>query len=63
MKIEIARQGCKELFEEGYGFDAVRIYLNDLSRGKDITWDENRQIMHEIIDGKLGKVDCSYGTY
>ena len=63
MTIEKARQGCKELFEEGYGFDAVRIYLNDLSRGKDITWEENRQLQHEIMDGKLGNGEFSYGTF
>lgn len=61
--IDNARRECKELFEEGYGFDVVRIFLNDLSRGKDITWDENRQIMHEILEGKLGKIDCSFGTF
>lgn len=58
-----ARRECKELFEEGYGFNAVRIFLNDLSRAKDITWEENKQIMHEILDGKLGNVDSSISTF
>lgn len=58
-----ARRECKELFEEGYGFSAVRIFLNDLARGKDITWEEHKQIMHDIILGKLGNVDCSIPTF
>ena len=57
--VDTARQGCKELFEEGYGFTAVRIYLYDLARSKDITWDDVRQIMHEIMDSG---VDCSFAT-
>ena len=61
--VDDARRECRELFEEGYGFDSVRIFLNDLSRGKDISWEDNRQIMREIIEGKFGKVGCSFGTY
>ena len=57
-----ARRECKELFEEGYGFDAVRIFLNDLSRGKDITWEENREIMSEILTGKFGEF-TGFGTF
>lgn len=56
-----ARRDCKELFEEGYGFDAVRIFLNDLMRGKDITREEGSEIMKEIIEGKIGKFD-GFGT-
>lgn len=52
---EDARRECKEMFEEGYGFNAVRIFLNDLTRGKDITREESREIMNEILDGKLGE--------
>lgn len=57
-----ARRECKELFEEGYGFDAVRIFLNDLSRGKDITWEENREIMREILTGGFGEF-VGFGTF
>lgn len=57
-----ARRECKELFEEGYGFDAVRIFLNDLARGHDITWQEHREIMTEIINGDLGEFN-GFGTY
>lgn len=57
-----ARREVRECFEEGYGFDFVRIFLNDLTRGGDITWEENRVIMLEIFDGKYGNVDCSFGT-
>lgn len=60
--INDARRECKELFNEGYGFNAVRIFLNDLSRAHDITWEENKIIMHEILSGEFGKVDCSFGT-
>ncbi|MBR6977442.1 MAG: hypothetical protein IKH74_03470 [Lachnospiraceae bacterium] len=58
-----ARRECKELFEEGYGFNAVRIFLNDLSRGKDITWEENKQIMLEIMNGEFGEIECSFNTF
>lgn len=59
--VDDARRECKELFEEGYGFDAVRIFLNDLARGKDITWEENQEIMAEIITGKFGRC-AGFGT-
>lgn len=58
--VDMARQGCKELLEEGYGFSGVRIYLNDLARSKDITWEENKQIMFELLDSG---VDCSIATF
>lgn len=57
-----ARREVRECLEEGYGFDYIRIFLNDLARGKDITWQENLEIMKELMDGKFGKVECSYGT-
>ena len=52
-----ARRECKEMFDEGYGFSAVRIFLNDLVRGEDITPEERHAIMGEIFDGKLGAFD------
>ena len=58
-----ARREVRECIDEGYGFDFIRIFLNDLSRGKDITWEENREIMRELIEGKFGNIECSYGTY
>ena len=61
--IDDARRECKELFEEGYGFSSVRIFLHDLARGKDITWQECSQIIEEIINGKLGNIDCSIATF
>ncbi len=57
-----ARREVRECLEEGYGFDYIRIFLNDLARGKDITWQENLEILQELADGKFGYVDCSYGT-
>ena len=58
-----ARREVKEALAEGYGFNYIRIFLNDLSRSKDITWEENLQIMTELIDGTFGEVECSFGTY
>ena len=58
-----ARREVRECFEEGYGFDYVRIFLHDLARGKDITWTETGEIMAEIAEGKFGSVDCSIGTF
>lgn len=61
--VEDARKDVRQALDEGYGFDYIRIFLNDLSRSKDITWEENGQIMKELIEGKFGKVECSFGTY
>ena len=61
--INDAKRECKELFAEGYGFSAVRIFLHDLARGKDITWKECEKIMEEIINGELGDMDCSIATF
>lgn len=47
--IEDARREIKESLAEGFGFDYVRIFINDLARGKDITWDESRQLMRELV--------------
>lgn len=58
-----ARREVKEALDEGYGFNYIRIFLNDLSRSKDITWEENLQICTELIDGTFGNVECSFSTY
>ena len=57
-----ARREVRECIDEGYGFDYIRIFLNDLARGKDITLQENKEIMVELIEGKFGKLDCCFGT-
>lgn len=57
-----ARREVRECIEEGYGFDYIRIFLNDLVRGRDITQDDRREIMAELIGGEFGRVDCSFGT-
>ena len=61
--VDDARREVKECLEEGYGFNFIRIFLNDLTRSKDITREENKQIMHDLIDGKFGDVECSYSTF
>lgn len=58
--INDARREMKELFDEGYGWNAVRIFLNDLKRGKDITKEEHEQLMKELIENENFK---GYGTY
>lgn len=55
-----AKRECKELLNEGYGFSGVRIFLNDLARSKDITWEENLQIMVELLSEGI---DCSIATF
>ncbi len=57
-----ARREVEQALSEGYGFNFIRIFLNDLARSKDITWEENGQIMAELISGKFGDVECSFGT-
>ena len=49
--INDARREMRELLQEGYGFDAVRIFINDLVRGKDITNEDRKVLMRELIDG------------
>lgn len=49
----------REAILEGEDFDFIRIFLNDLSRAKDITWEENMEIMTDLICGKFGDFDCS----
>ena len=61
--INDARRECLELFNEGYGYSAVRIFLNDLARGKDISWEDNKLINREILEGKFGNVDVSISTF
>ena len=57
-----ARREVQECIDEGYGFDYIRIFLNDLARSKDITWQENKAIMLDLFNGKFGNVDCCFGT-
>ena len=57
-----ARREVRECIEAGYGFNYIRIFLNDLVRGKDITRDECGEIMSELINGQFGDIECSYGT-
>ena len=48
--INDARREVRELIQEGYGFDAVRIFINDLVRGKDITNEDRKVLMRELIE-------------
>ena len=57
--VQDARREVREAVEEGYGIDYVRIFLADLARGGDITRDDCREIMRELMDGQ---VECSFGT-
>lgn len=61
--VDDARREVKECLEEGYGFNFIRIFLNDLTRSKDISSEESKQIMHDLIDGKFGDVECAYSTF
>ena len=53
--IDDARREVIELFKEDYGYNAIRIFLNDLRRSNDITWDDVDVIMGEIFDGVYDK--------
>ena len=48
--INDARREVRELIQEGYGFDAVRIFINDLVRGKDITNEDRKVLMRELME-------------
>lgn len=58
--IEDARREMKELKEEGYGYNPIRIFLNDLYRGKDITKEEWYALGNELMDLFT---DCSVATF
>lgn len=47
---ENARNEAIELFNEGYSLFEIRVFLNDLSRSKDISWEDNQKIFIEIAD-------------
>ena len=59
---EDARREVRECVAEGYGFDYIRIFINDLVRGRDISREDARAIMHDLIDGKMGDVEITFGT-
>jgi hypothetical protein len=54
-----ARREARELLEEGYNFSEIRIFLNDLARSKDITWEDVTKIQKEMIETG---VQCSIAT-
>lgn len=53
-----AKREVEELIQEGYGFSAIRVFLHDLARSKDITWEEATQIQASLIN----RIDCSIAT-
>lgn len=57
--IEDARREVKELIQEGEDFHTIHVFLNDLARGEDITWNDVLVILKEILEGKHGQIDCS----
>ena len=58
-----ARREISEMIKDGETFSYIRIFLNDLSRSHDITWEENRQIQLDILSGNFGEIDCSINTF
>lgn len=61
--VEDARREVRELIEEGESFHYIHVFLNDLARGKDIEWSDVLDILKEILQGKHGKIDCSFPCY
>ena len=57
--IEDARREINEMIADGESWDYIRIFLNDLARAGDITWDEAKTLSYEIIDSGF---NCEYGT-
>lgn len=60
--VQDARREVREALAEGYGFNYVRIFINDLERGKLITWAEGGEIMRDLVSGVFGDVTCSVPT-
>lgn len=58
--LDDAKRECREMEKEGYGFGAIRVFLNDLARSGDITWKDVTQIQSELYDEGM---DCSISTF
>lgn len=61
--IQDARREIRQCIEEGYDFDFIRIFINNLARDEDITWIEARKLMRELIDGEFGEIECTFRTF
>lgn len=60
MDINLVRQTAMEILYDD-GMMCARIYLNDLARSGDISWEENRRIMVGLLH--LTGVDLSIATF
>ena len=56
---ETARDTALEILRDD-GFMCAKIYVNDLARSKDITWNEAKEIMADMIASGM---DCSLATF
>lgn len=57
MKTEIVIQAVKEMIADNESELYIRIYLNDLARSKDITWEENGAIYEKYVIPYLTKTN------
>lgn len=48
-----ARREVDEMLRDNESLQYIKIFLNDLSRSKDITWDDNKELMFHAIDYKI----------
>ena len=60
--IDDARREVRQSIKEGDSMLYIRIFLNDLARGHDLTWEEVKQINEEILAGQHGNIDTGLAT-
>lgn len=49
MKTQIVIDTVKEMIRDGESELYIRVYLNDLARSRDITWETNGEIYKEYV--------------
>lgn len=57
--VKDAMREIEEMKEEGYGFGAIRIFLHDLARSKDITWNDVTEIEVKLMN----EMECGISTF
>lgn len=54
--VEYARREVRECLQNGCGLDYIGVFLSDLIRGGNITWQEAKEIVNDLFDGRFGDI-------
>lgn len=61
--VDDVRKEVAECVDEGYGYGYIRIFLHDLARSHDITWQDVTNIELELANGVYGRRMGEIPTY